>query len=519
MKKCIYCLTLFTPQPQFKIATMKKIVVSCLLLALAFNNLLASHVKAYLTFASFNVPGKGPYLETYISVIGNTVKFVKNKDAKYQGAVDISVGFIQNGVIKSANKYTLNSPELADTAAGFPNFLDQQRYVLSNGSYEMEITITDKNDLSHSFTTKTPININFTDELVAVSDIQLLESYTRSVSQNQLTKSGYDLVPYVSNFFPENITAIRFYSEIYNSRKIMGEAQKMVINYFIESVESKTKLTDFSAFLKQTANDVNILLSELNIQKLPSGNYNLVVEIRDKDNKIQAEQKYFFQRVNKPVALSFEDLKTINVSKTFVSYYKSKDSLSDYIRSLRPISSFAEIQYSENQLQGKNLELMQQYFYNFWKSRNDLQPELAWLEYAKEVLKVNKEFGTFGLKGYDTDRGRVYLRYGPPSQRNKVDSEPSAYPYEIWQYDALSDRSQVLNNPYNRQANKRFIFYNPDLVSNKYILIHSTAKGEINNSKWELMLHSRNNPSNDIDNEKARDHIGGNADENFLNPR
>lgn len=502
---------------------MRKLIVSCLLSAFASNSLFAANVKAYLTFATFNAPGKGPYIETYISVIGSTVKFLKNKNANYQSAVDITVGFMQNGEIKSAKKYTLNSQEIVDTSAGFPNFLDQQRYLLPNGSYDMEITIADKNDKARSFTTKTPITIKFTDDLVTVSDVQLLELYSKSTSINQLTKSGFDLVPYVSTFFPKNNTIIKFYSEVYNSAKIMGEGQKMVINYFIESYESKVKLADYSAFLKQTTNDVNILLAEMNIKNLPAGNYNLVVEVRDKENKIQAEQRCFIQRANEQVLSNFDDLKSINVNNTFVNRYKSKDTLSDYIRSLRPISSYTEIQYAENQLQGKSLELMQQYFFNFWKSRNNLQPEIAWLDYSLEVLKVNKEFSTFGLKGYDTDRGRVYLQYGPPNIRNKVDSEPVAYPYEIWEYTVMIDRSQVLTNPNRKQTGKKFVFYNPDLASNKYTLIHSNAMGEISNLSWGSVLH-RNKSSNDINNiddDKAIDHIGigSNADDNFRAPR
>jgi len=162
---------------------------------------------------------------------------------------------------------------------------------------------------------------------------------------------------------------------------------------------------------------------------------------------------------------------------------------------------------------------MQQLFYNFWKSRNDKDPQLMWLEYYKEVMKVNKEFGTYGLKGYDTDRGRVYLQYGPPDQRTKADVEPSAYPYEIWEYNSLYDKSLALTYPDNKQSNKKFVFYNPDLVTNKYTLIHSTAQGEINNVRWELLIHKRDTQSNNLDNETVPEHFGGNADDNYRSPR
>ena len=498
----------------------KNLLLLCIVLCLVFNTIASNGVTAYLTYATFNVPTKSPYIETYLSVIGNTIKFVKNTNGKYQGAIDIAVDFTQNGEIKNAQKYTLNSPETIDTSKTFPNFIDQQRYTLPNGTYIMEISIADKNSmLEKPFITKIPITINFPDDKINISDIQLLESYVKSTTATLLTKSGYDLVPYVSTFYPENINKIKFYAEIYNSKKIIGEGQKLVLNYFLESSENNVKLNDYSAFSKQTVNDVNILLAEFNLELLPSGNYNLIVEARDKDNKIQAVQKCFIQRKNSQGKLSLEDLKSVNVNNTFVTYYKSIDTLADYIRSLRPISSTSEIQFAQNQIKGKNLLMMQQLFYNFWKTRNEKYPQSAWLAYYKEVMKVNKEFGTYGLKGYDTDRGRVYLQYGPPDQRVKSDVEPSAYPYEIWEYYSLYDKSLSLVYPDNKQSNKKFVFYNPDKVTNRYSLIHSTAKGEIYNERWELQIHSRDTQNSNLDDTKAPTHFGGNADDSFLSPR
>lgn len=500
---------------------MKKyLIIFCLPFVLIANSLFSANVTAYLTYGIFSTPAKGPYVETYISVIGNSIKFVKNAAGKYQGAVDISVAFRQNGEIKNAQKYSLNSPETADTTKGFPNFIDQQRYTLAIGTYEMELSIADKNmPKEKPFVTTIPVTIEFPTAIMGVSSIQLLESYSKSTAPSILTKSGYDLMPYVANYFPENTTRLKFYAEMYHAKKILGEGEKLIVSYYLESYESLTRLNDYSGFNKQTANDVNIILSELNIESLPSGNYNLVVEVRDKENKIQVQQKAFIQRTNKLAALNFDDLKSIAISNTFVSAYKKGDSLKYYIRSLRPISNSTEIQFAENQLKASDLELMQQYFYNFWKSRNAVQPEQAWLEYYEEVKKVNKEFAVHGLKGFDTDRGRVYLQYGPPDQRTKYDTEPSAYPYEIWEYYTLRDKSQILTNPTNKQSSKNFVFYNPDLVTNTFTLIHSDARGEIMNTRWRLLLYKRDTQSNDLDAEDAPNHFGGNVNDNFNNPR
>jgi GWxTD domain-containing protein len=480
----------------------------------------AQHVTAYLTHASFNLPGQQPYFETYLSVIGNSLKFLKQPNGKFQGAVDISVTFMQDGEIRNARKYTLNSPEVADTSKGYDNFVDQQRYMLPNGKYEMNLSIADRNKPAEKpFTANVPVIISFPDSLVSCSDIQLLESYSKATSTGVLTKSGYDLVPYVSTFYPENINTLKFYAEIYNAKKIVGADQKMIVSYQLESYESKVKLPEFGSFSRQVSNDVNIVLSELNIESLPTGNYYLIMEVRDKENKIHAEQRCFIQRQAKRSAMSLDDLNSVDVSKTFVNAYTNADTLSEYLRCLRPISAPSEISFAENQVKSKDVVLMQKFFLNFWKLRNHESPETAWKQYRTEVQKVNSQFGTYGLKGYDTDRGRVYLQYGAPDSREVSTMEPSAYPYELWQYNSLVDKAQIVANPYNRQPNKRFVFYNPDKVTNKYTLLHSDARGERNNPRWQMELYKRDTQSNNMEQKDAPNHFGNRVDDNFMNPK
>jgi hypothetical protein len=124
---------------------------------------------------------------------------------------------------------------------------------------------------------------------------------------------------------------------------------------------------------------------------------------------------------------------------------------------------------------------------------------------------VNKAFSTTAFRGYDTDRGRVWLQYGAPDQRTVVENEPNSYPYEIWQYYRLKPQNQT---------NKKFVFFNEDLASNDYKLMHSDARGEVYDANWQMKLQKRTVQSNNMDITKPGiDHYGNNVDENFKNPR
>ena len=280
------------------------------------------------------------------------------------------------------------------------------------------------------------------------------------------------------------------------------------MNYYIESFESGVRLAKFNGFKKHTATSISIVLAEFSIQELPSGNYNLVVEARDKTNALLVKKKTFFQRKNSILQMDVSDISVLNVDNSFAGKINNKDSLADFIKSLRPISEEVEKVFAENQLKGADLKLMQQYFHHFWSKRSLTNPEGTWVQYNMQVQKVNKLFSTQVYKGYETDRGRVWLQYGEPENRNQSPLEPDVYSYEIWQYYKLKD-----------QTNKKFIFYDPSGASNNYILIHSDAKGEYFDSRWQLKLQRRSIHSSDFDQEKTINHFGGYYDENFKSPK
>src|SRR5690606_20936236 len=105
---------------------------------------------------------------------------------------------------------------------------------------------------------------------------------------------------------------------------------------------------------------------EFDITKLGTGNYNIVVEVRDKENNLITTKKSYFQRSNFIEAIPIEDLANVNIKGSFVDYITGIDTLSEFIRCLRPIATPWEQQFGDNQLKEADEKLMQQFFYTFW---------------------------------------------------------------------------------------------------------------------------------------------------------
>jgi len=415
--------------------------------------------------------------------------------------------FKQNDSIKNFRKYNLLSPEITDTSNIDINFIDQQRFVLPQGNYQLDVQIKDINNPASSFKATDSLSILFPKEKVSISGIQLVDTYTPTANSTILSKGGFEIVPYIVDFFPQSIHKIIFYCEIYNTQKILGANEKYLLKYSIESAQTQIALADYSGYKKEISNEVNALFSEISIDNLPSGNYNLVIEARNKENKLMALNKLFFQRSNPQAEYSVKDISTLDISTTFAKKIVSKDTLIDFIQSLYPIANEMERVFIDNKLKTYELLTLQQFFYNFWVNRNKLEPEKAWTTYLTEVNLVNAKYSNQIKKGYMSDRGRVLLQYGHPNTITSSPLEPSNYPYEIWHYYTLQN-----------QKNRKFVFCTRDEVTNDYELIHSDAIGEIQNTAWQAQIQKRNTII-DIDTQKGSNHWGNNADDFFKNPR
>jgi GWxTD domain-containing protein len=464
--------------------------------------------QAMLSYHRFQSSGKTPYLETTLTVKGNSVKYAANDAGKYQASIEVFIAIYKDDQIHFADRFNLLSPETEDSVGAKFNFLHQLRIPITNGDYALELSINDNHRSLEKVSARDTLNIHFASDSVCFSDIQLIERAEKSDKNDMFHKGGFILMPYLADYYPAEVQKMTFYTEVYKTLDILGEGKKYVIQYFVVDAESGKKLENFGGFKKMGSSMVNAILSELDISELSTGQYRLVVEARDEENVLLASKSAIFARYNPYTTIEPDKIVSIITEGSFAEQYANADSLAEHMRCISPIASPRENSFAERLIQEKNLQNMKQFFLAFWKNRSPENAAKAWEKYYLEVRKVQLAFGTSILKGYMTDRGRVYLQYGPPDNRTQSLREPSAYPYEIWQYYKI-----------NNQSNRRFVFYNPDLVTNDFALIHSDAVGEIMNDQWMFLIMKRDTQTNDIDAMDADPHYGSQLRQNFMTPR
>jgi GWxTD domain-containing protein len=207
------------------------------------------------------------------------------------------------------------------------------------------------------------------------------------------------------------------------------------------------------------------------INKYPTDTYTLVLSVIDSIGNygVSSSKKFF---IYNPDVIVARDTTSRGNSASLSSEFgaMSDEELDDIWEKSKYKAIPQEIKgYSKI----KGVDSKRQFLFEFWKKRDtDLStPENEALrEYITRIDESNKRFGTLSKIGWKTDRGRVYILYGDPSEIERFPNQMDKKPYEIWHYNDL-------------EGGVIFVFADLSGFSD-YMLIHSTMRGELRDDNW-----------------------------------
>jgi GWxTD domain-containing protein len=455
-------------------------------------------LKAYLDHKVFYEPTIGNYVEIQIQFIGYSLKYKPVSDG-LQGEIAIQLTLKIKDSVVAQDAYRLQSPFMRDSI--IEDFFDLKRFVVTPGNYDLEISLQDLNATSPALAGKQQIEVPDLSNKIALSDIQISEVMTKTDSITLFTKSGYEMIPRISNYFTTEANTLPIYFEIYHPEK---SQQFVGLKQTITQHKTNLEMEGFTRYSRHEVTGIQPIIRVLDITKIPSGEYTLEYTLISKDNQELAKTSYFFERSNDAIEQVMSE--NIVLDPAFQASIHA-DSVFYYMESLLPISKPAEVKNIISILKKRDSEQSRKYIQAYWiMSAGGAKPYDAWMKYKGQVQLVERLYSNNFMEGFETDRGRVYLQYGAPNYIISRESSPSEYPYEIWQYDKIK-----------KYSNKRFIFYNTDLVNNNYRLLHSDLIGELQNYRWQQALAKRNSPNRNIDdpNDGNNSHYGGESLELF----
>ncbi len=446
---------------------MKNIHVLLLVLTFSLSSVFSQNIDAQFDICQFQTEKNISYLETYLSINTQSVVLQSNENGTFQANVIVSIQFknSDNQIVKS-DKYSVFSAEIIDTNNISLFFIDQQRYLLADGTYQLILSVKDANDnLKKDINYQQKLEINSAERF---SDIQLIDAYNPTITKNILSKSGYDLTPFVSNFYNQSNDLIKFYYEYYPRNE-----GKVLIRTSIISNENKKVVHNLAQSKWSNVGKKTAILSSFPIEKLHSSSYMLVTEAINKDNKVIDRKERLFYKINEDT-----EIENIDTEFTFVSLITSVDTLRLFIQYLYPIENAYESTFSINRLKNTKLDVLQKYFYKFWNDRAPFTTEESWLEYLQKVNTVNRKYNTGLVKGFLTDRGRIELAYGQPNSRTKEYFPKQFQPFEVWHYYKIGNERDI-----------KFIFTNTN-NPNVFNLVYSNKTGEVSDNEWQDRFES-----------------------------
>ncbi len=494
---------------------MPRILILFLLLPLLSS---AKTTSLYISLNEFLDGNRENYVEINFGMASGSLDYVKNANGTFQGGLEVTAAVYKDTNIVAADRFRILSPAYKDTNDLTELLYHQLRFSLKKGKYQLKLDIQDINDTAETYSISRPLQLTISQDFADHSQVIYLEDFkpASAATDAAYQRSGFNLYPIITSgtpYLPESVGRLAFYNELYNLDKKIAPGSAFILKYYLKDESTGRSLMDFGGFQKAKAASVNPILGQIDISKLPTGNFLLVVEALDAKGETIIQHENFFYRRNNQAEVLAGSYESKDITGTWVDLLGNLDSIVQFVDYLYPISTEGEQQMQETLLKDANEGNLKKYFYAFWQERKPLAPQEAWNDYHRQVRITNKLFASGLTKGYKSDRGRVYLMYGPPSLEERRDMEPNMPPYILWQYDNIATAYTVPQN------NRLFVFGEFEPSTRIYKLIHSTAIGEISSPDWkqELFFRAYGGPGTiDPGNNPNEREFGSRANQNII---
>jgi GWxTD domain-containing protein len=456
---------------------MKKILLIFVVVFFSVTSLKAQKVFFfYADYSTFKHSDSKSVLELYFSINQKDLKYT-SAEGKYVGQANINI-YIYD---KSKDKVVFDDffglqSKVDDIDKLILNnkLIGQQNFSLPVSDYLVRLIGFDSNNKDKSDTVKFEFAVSAYDTAKSrLSDIELSTNIIKSEDKNSVYfKYGMEVIPNPDALFGMNLKTIHYYYEIYSiKRDFPGDS-----NYLIMSI------TDLSGnIIKQNKkfeivkSDAFVETGSIDIDSLDKGVYFLKVKLLDSINGkyIEKDKKFFIYNKTKSGLLSQKDDKDFLVSEyKTMSEEKVEDEYnkSIYIRTTPENDEYSKL---------KTLDEKRKFMFYFWKKRkinlvsnvNDYK-----IEYFKKVNEANNYYRQGFMEGWKTDKGRIYITYGKPSEVESHPNESDSKGYEIWTYE-------------NIQGGAICVFAEREIGSGFYNLVNSTIRGEYRDDNWKTRLN------------------------------
>ena len=296
----------------------------------------------------------------------------------------------------------LNRPPGTDQG----RFLNRRyTFELPPGEFEVKARVTDLIGGSQNpkrLTLKVP---DYSDRPLRVSD-PVFGLRRESVAKAPEESYYGPVLPFPSRRYGDEVPGVAVYYEISDD---LAEAGDYRVRYKLKSAYGQTR-QDTSFVHPRTAGEVTGLLIEPRHRGLATGTYELEMEVSLGKRRVQRKNSF-------------------SMDETRITFQENPDKL-------RTIMGYVATNQEKVRLESLPDDSLAVFWEAFW-GRRDPDPETATnaalARFLERVAYVTEEFGVLE-PGWKSDRGRIYIKFGPPDHVEEFYTETYRYPTLVWYY-------------------------------------------------------------------------------------
>lgn len=386
----------------------------------------------------------------------------------------------------------------------------QHAFRIPEGSYQLRVTVEDLGTRSFGFFRlfwRHPKRgealahfqaKSFAADHLDVSDLEFARRVA-SVDGSDFSKGASEVLPQPNRLFGALMPVLSFYYEIYDAGEPRDpESGPYWVTHQIVGADGAVLVERLQKLIVPSTSERVRRSDSLAIADLPAGPYDLRVTVEDPWSGQKAVTERRFRVVWKGT-----DAAVVSREAETGDWNYGDRAADDVLEEMRTLLGQGELELLKSLSPGERGAWIESY----WAER-DPSPGTAWNELREEhyrrIRVANVRFAALRMKGMETDRGRVYIRYGEPDEIRVGFADQAFVPdsrigidgtgqigetgrsrggfnveekeYEVWTYNErgriLGDRGKVSSG-----LGLRFVFVDLEGYGN-YRLVESSESGE-----------------------------------------
>lgn len=351
-------------------------------------------------------------LDVYVAFANDLLQFVKEKQGHFTSGYDLYMSIFDHKGNQVAEKLTGNQISVQTFELTNDRELKNKHHLsfdMIAGQYKLILDLTD-HDTQKSLHREKEINIEGFDlNKVTVSDILFADKvYFDSLKNLQ------EMIPNLDRNFLDPKSNFWAYFEIYPSSTVAN----LKFSYTITDASEQAIIRNEQPITANKKITPYILDLSKDIKK--PGRYTLIVQVDQNEGKAVTSAKF---------------------SANWSNFEFSKLNINTAIETLKEFIPEKEYKYLDQAPDSAK----EGWFKNYWEERDptpDTQKNELQEEFYRRVDFANNNFTINALdkEGWRTDRGNIYIKYGPPTDVERHQDQLNLPPYEIWYYEKINRR-------------------------------------------------------------------------------